>query len=223
MFKPRLTYANVAATLALFFSVSGGALAAKHYLINSTNQISPKVVKALAGKSGKTGAAGLTGREGPGGKEGPTGREGPVGQEVSAGKEGKEGRQGPSNGFQAFKNSVGLPTGPEATVGSLAVPAGSYVVSAKFWVSNTGTERVRVTCSLVNDQNEDKDVSEITADPVGTTSWYGRGMVLLQAASTMDSAGHWLVKCTDNGASGIDGEWLKIQALQVGSLSNTSA
>ena len=33
------SYANVTATLALFFALSGGALAAKHYLINSTNQI----------------------------------------------------------------------------------------------------------------------------------------------------------------------------------------
>ena len=39
--RTRLTYANVAATLALVFSMTGGALAAKHYLINSTRQINP--------------------------------------------------------------------------------------------------------------------------------------------------------------------------------------
>jgi hypothetical protein len=45
--RRRLNYANVTATLALFFAMSGGALAAKRYLINSTKQINPKVLKAL--------------------------------------------------------------------------------------------------------------------------------------------------------------------------------
>src|ERR1700688_1864777 len=76
--RKRLSYANVAATMALVFSMSGGALAAKHYLISSTKQISPKVIKklkgntgprGLAGATGATGAAGATGKEGQAGKE----------------------------------------------------------------------------------------------------------------------------------------------------------
>jgi hypothetical protein len=64
--RRRLTYANVAMTLALVFAMTGGAYAAKHYLITSTGQISPKVLKQLkgsrgpAGPSGKQGAAGTT-------------------------------------------------------------------------------------------------------------------------------------------------------------------
>jgi hypothetical protein len=46
--RRHLTYANVTATLALVFAMSGGALAAKHYLISSTNQIDPKVLKSFA-------------------------------------------------------------------------------------------------------------------------------------------------------------------------------
>jgi hypothetical protein len=38
----RLNYANVTARLALFFAMSSGAMAAKHYLVNSTRQINPK-------------------------------------------------------------------------------------------------------------------------------------------------------------------------------------
>ena len=49
----RLTYANVAATLALVLAMSGGALAASHYLINSTKQINPKVLKKLKGATGR--------------------------------------------------------------------------------------------------------------------------------------------------------------------------
>jgi hypothetical protein len=78
MFKPKLSYANVAATLALVFSMTGGAMAAHHYLITSTKQISPKVVKALKGKTGKTGPAG------PQGPAGSPGAPGAPGQNLTA-------------------------------------------------------------------------------------------------------------------------------------------
>lgn len=97
--RKRITYANVVATLALVFSMAGGAMAAKHYLINSTKQINPKVIKAL---KGKTGPQGLQGKEGPTGKEGPPGKEGLVGKE---GKEGKEGT--PATKLFAVVSSTG--------------------------------------------------------------------------------------------------------------------
>jgi hypothetical protein len=80
--RKRITYANVTATLALVFAMSGGAMAANHYLINSTKQISPKVLKKLKGNTGKTGAAGAPGA---------AGKEGAPGKEGTAGKEGKAG------------------------------------------------------------------------------------------------------------------------------------
>jgi hypothetical protein len=46
--RRHITYANVTATLALVFAMSGGALAAKHYLVTKTNQISPKVLQSLS-------------------------------------------------------------------------------------------------------------------------------------------------------------------------------
>jgi hypothetical protein len=91
MFKLHMTYANVAATLALVFSMTGGAFAAGHYLINSTKQINPKVIKALKGKNGKPGPMGAAGKEGPPGKEGSPGKEG---KEGPVGKEGKQGVPG---------------------------------------------------------------------------------------------------------------------------------
>jgi hypothetical protein len=45
--RKHLSYANVVATLALVFAMSGGALAAKHYLLNSVGQINPRVLKSL--------------------------------------------------------------------------------------------------------------------------------------------------------------------------------
>jgi hypothetical protein len=90
--RRRLCYANVVATLALVFAMSGGALAAGHYLLTSTNQVSPKVLKALKGKEGKNGPAGALGAQGPQGAQGPTGEAGAAGP---AGAQGAEGVQGP--------------------------------------------------------------------------------------------------------------------------------
>jgi hypothetical protein len=70
MLKRHVSYANVAATLALVFAMSGGALAARHYLVNSTKQISPKVLKKLKGRAGPQGATGPQGKEGPQGGPG---------------------------------------------------------------------------------------------------------------------------------------------------------
>ena len=88
----RISYANVTATLALFFALSGGAIAAKHYLINSTRQINPKVLKTLKGKTGKTGATGaagapgLEGKVGKEGEKGKTGEPGPLLETLPSGK-----------------------------------------------------------------------------------------------------------------------------------------
>jgi hypothetical protein len=108
----RCSYANVAATLALVFAMGGSAVAAKHYLINSTSQINPKVLKRLRGRTGKTGAAGPTGARGPAGLTGATG---------AAGPQGKEGPQGP--GATGFDTSV-------AEESTLAGPINGIVVRA---------------------------------------------------------------------------------------------
>jgi hypothetical protein len=97
--RKRMSYANVTATLALFFAMSGGALAASHYLITSTKQIKPSVLSALKGNAGKTGPAGAQGERGPAGANGANGVNG----------ESKEGKAG-TNGIS--------PEGAEFPVGS---------------------------------------------------------------------------------------------------------
>jgi hypothetical protein len=79
-----LSYANIAATLALVFAMSGGALAAKHYLLNSTKQISPPLLKKLRGRSGSTGPTGPTGPRGERGFKGEKGPKGEIGAPGSA-------------------------------------------------------------------------------------------------------------------------------------------
>ena len=104
-FRRSLSYANVVATLALVLSMSGGAWAASHYLINSTNQINPKVLKALKSATGSTvgaagavagtpGAAGETGAKGEAGATGPKGESGTPGTKGEKGEKGERGERG---------------------------------------------------------------------------------------------------------------------------------
>jgi hypothetical protein len=74
--RRHMTFANVASLMALIFSMSGGALAARHYLIHSTNQISPKVLKKLKGEPGEIGPIGPQGPTGLAGPRGPNGGRG---------------------------------------------------------------------------------------------------------------------------------------------------
>jgi Collagen triple helix repeat (20 copies) len=86
--------ATAIATLALVFAMTGGAYAAKHYLITSTKQISPKVLKALKGKAGANGAQGPAGAAGAAGPQGPGGAAGAKGETGAPGGKGGQGEKG---------------------------------------------------------------------------------------------------------------------------------
>jgi hypothetical protein len=98
--RRHLSYANVAATLALLFAMTGSAIAAKHYLINSTKQINPKVLKKLKGNRGPRGLTGIHGLT----IQGPTGATGVKG---TSGLKGNDGTKG-ADGFSALST---LPSG----------------------------------------------------------------------------------------------------------------
>jgi Collagen triple helix repeat (20 copies) len=129
--RRRLSYANVTATLALVFAMSGGALAANHYLITSTKQINPKVLKKLKGNAGKTGATGATGATGSQGKEGPVGKEG------SPGKNGTNGTN--------FTASTTLASGQTLT-GSWGVGGGTG-----DWMPDAVQFRIPLAAPLTNE------------------------------------------------------------------------
>jgi hypothetical protein len=101
--RVHLSPATAIATLALVFAMSGGAYAASKYVITSTKQISPKVLKSLqgkagaAGKNGANGANGVngaTGPQGPAGATGAQGAQGPAGTAGAAGENGAPGKEG---------------------------------------------------------------------------------------------------------------------------------
>ena len=77
---------NAIALTALVFAFTGTGLAASHYVVTSTKQIKPSVLRKLHGKRGPSGHQGLQGKEGIAGKQGATG---------------PEGKQGPAGPFPA--------------------------------------------------------------------------------------------------------------------------
>lgn len=195
--KKRLTYANVAATLALVLSMSGGAIAASHYLITSTKQISPKVIKQLKGKAGPAGPAGiagLAGKEGPAGKEGLTGKDG---------KEGKEGPRGPSDVWQAGDGSFS--SEPPLAV---SVPAGSYIVQAKTVIAaSTSGDSV---CTLTGGSGSDKGY--------GATQASGIEQMTITNLETTTLTTPGTIELTCSGAAGTSFFYSKLTATAVGTI-----
>jgi hypothetical protein len=128
LIRRRLCYANVTATLALVFGMSGGALAANHYLLTSTSQISPKVLKVLKGKEGKQGPAGAAGMRGETGVGGPAGAAGSIGQAGPAGSKGEPGATGAA-GAPGAAGKEGSPWTAGGTLPSGKTETGTWATS----------------------------------------------------------------------------------------------
>jgi hypothetical protein len=112
--RRHVSYANVIAVIALVFAMTGGAYAAKKYLITSTSQIKPSVLKSLQGKTGPAGAAGPQGPQGPAGANGENGKPGKDGGPGENGRPGGPGPTGPTGGkgTTGVTGAAGV-TGPE--------------------------------------------------------------------------------------------------------------
>ncbi len=117
--RKRMIYVLV--TLVLVFAMTGGAFAASHYVITSTKQISPAVLRWLRGARGKQGADGAAGRAGSAGPAGAVGASGPAGPDGPGGGEGPPGPEGPPG-----KNASTLPL---RTLPAGAVETGAWVIS----------------------------------------------------------------------------------------------
>jgi collagen triple helix repeat protein len=82
---------GVIAVVALVFAMAGGAWAANKYVITSTSQIKPSVLKSLQGKPGPAGPAGANGSNGAKGDTGAAGATGAAGDPGALGGPGPAG------------------------------------------------------------------------------------------------------------------------------------
>jgi hypothetical protein len=131
--RRRVTYVNVVLTVGALFLMTGGAYAAKHYVITSAKQIKPSVLKQLRGKVGKAGPAGKEGPVGKEGKAGGQGVQGPAGPTGAIGPMGERGETGPrgepgETGFVETLPSGKSVRGEWSLVG--ATPEGSLTIES---------------------------------------------------------------------------------------------
>jgi hypothetical protein len=221
--RRRLSYANVAATLAVVFAMTGGALAADHYLITSTGQIKPSILKKLRGAKGATG---LTGAQGAIGARGPVGAQGPAGAQGQTGPSGSS-----ASGYAASGESVNELPSSFTTLVSKQVAPGSYVVSAKTWIVASSKTPVRAgaLCFLF-DSPIGHAVGEGT--PIDSGSWAGVPGELepghLEAAATLGLQGtattttarelNLICRDTSNAGASIHVASSKLSAIDAGEL-----
>jgi len=106
--RRHINITSLVAVIALVLAMSGGAYAASKFLITSTKQISPKVLKSLKGGKGATGPAGLAGPAGPAGAAGP----GSAGAAGPTGGTGPQGPQGPPGKKRGKTDKTAQPGSP---------------------------------------------------------------------------------------------------------------
>jgi hypothetical protein len=155
LLRRHLTYANVAASLALFLALGGAAYAATQLPKNSvgTNQIRKEAV--TAGKIAKKTRQQLQGQRGPAGQAGPQGKTGKTGAKGATGARGAQGNTGAPGvdgtgpAFEATaKPTIPTAIGAGTQVVGLSLAPGQYATSANVvFVSAAGAT---VTCTLLN-------------------------------------------------------------------------
>lgn len=152
LLRRHLTYANVAATLALFLALGGAAYAATQLPKNSvgTNQLRKEAVTAakIAKKTRKQ----LQGDRGPAGPQGPQGKAGAKGATGARGAQGNTGAPGADGTGPAYE-AAAKPAAPTAIgtgtqVVGLSLAQGQYATSANVVV--TSTAGATVTCTLLS-------------------------------------------------------------------------
>jgi hypothetical protein len=161
LLRRHLTYANVAASLALFLALGGAAYAATQLPKNSvgTNQIRKEAVTAakiskktrqqLQGQRGPAGQQGAQGKTGAKGATGARGAQGNVGARGAQGNTGAPGADGTGPAFEATaKPTIPTAIGTGTQVVGLSLAPGQYATSANVVIQ--GSAGATATCTLLN-------------------------------------------------------------------------
>jgi hypothetical protein len=136
---------NAVAWLALFVALSGTSIAASHYIITSTRQIKPSVLRQLRGKSGSGGGKGEGGSNGSQGPQGTPGAAGPNGKQGEPGPAGKQGEAGPA-GPPGLRGE----TGPKGEAGASGAPGATGAAGATGATGVTGVQGTAVAYAHIS-------------------------------------------------------------------------
>jgi Collagen triple helix repeat (20 copies) len=169
--------------IALFLALTGSAVAAGHFVITSTKEISPNVLRTLNGKRGPTGS------RGPVGPSGPQGTQGTQGVQGVQGAQGAQGIQGtPATDLKYYGEVIasGLAeTGVGDNFTVIRVSTGVYQLTFPLSIAPTDLRSdgsngcpVLIATSLTD---------EITAVPQPTSCTYAPGVGFSEDVDTINS------------------------------------
>lgn len=137
LIRNRFGVPGVISVVALVFAMAGGAYAAKKYVITSTGQIKPAVLRSLQGKAGPAGldgtdgSAGMDGTNGSPGAAGDDGPKGTPGIPGSPGSPGAPGTDGTSATTTSFTGSKGTCTEGQGGVEVESAGPAAFVCNGK--------------------------------------------------------------------------------------------
>lgn len=136
----------------------------------------------------------MVGTPGPQGPAGATGATGAAGQPGAQGVQGEKGDRGPSDGYATFEGNPGAAPNAKATIDTLDLPRGSFIIMAKVDATADGAGDI-LECDLVN-QGDVIGRSRIVASGVG------RQILTVQAAPTLNglllNSNDVQFQCADN-------------------------
>ena len=176
------------------------------HLVNHTIQKHDLSNKLIASLRGAKGARGPTGLQGPAGPTGATGPQGP---------RGLQGPVGPSDAFSRLELGVNYGTA-FTTIGSLDLPAGSFVIFASTTIHDE-TEDQDTVCQM-DDSNAPVLDYRSTSTAVTATGYPSEASLSLQGSLTTDTDHTVIVRCQSDGAHA-SSDLTQITAIRVGSLS----
>jgi hypothetical protein len=189
----------VIALIALFVALGGTGYAA--------TELGHGHAGATAAKKKKKPVVSLRGPRGPKGATGATG---------ALGAPGATGAPGPSDAFSGFNNGpVAINSSTLESIGTLNVPAGSYVIVAKTWATDNSGSATLIKCQLTAGGDTDTTRAQLET---------GAGSAEVQALAfnvvhTFSAPGSVNLACASfvNKVSFSD---IKITAIKVGNLTN---
>ncbi|HEY2053338.1 MAG TPA: hypothetical protein VGH14_05315 [Solirubrobacterales bacterium] len=207
--RRHLTYANVAATLALFLALGGAAYAASQLPRNSVGTGQLKAEAVTSGKIAKKARKQLRGSTGPQGPQGKAGPKGAAGAKGATGAKGAQGTQGPKGepgdlpAFEAFtKPAPPTPFTGAIPVVTVSLGPGSYATSANVVVRAPGGATT-VTCGLTGG-----------GEAVATVPAGGSETLSMAANRVLGGAGSAAVTCSA-GVEPAEVTFASVNAIQV--------
>lgn len=143
------------------------------------------------------------------------------GQKGDTGAPGTPGAPGPSDAFSARDTAIiNMTGGTTATLATLSLPAGSYVIASKMVLENDDPAAVAaVTCNLASGTTTDNQTIRLAV----ANDTDDREVVSNMITTTLAAAGTATLTCTPPGGnSTIDADDLWVVATKVGTLTHVT-